>query len=280
MSITEVNGQAANTGGADIKVTDGASAPAAVPTWDGFNDDNKGYLTSKGYKDVNEVVNSYRNLEKAIGVPKERLLKLPEKADDPAWNDIYGRLGRPEKPEEYKLELPKDADTGMVDWFKKTAHELGLTRKQAETFFKSYNDMAGGKLAEMQNAAIQTEQQAEANLRKEWGKAYDQNLTVVAEAAGKLGIDDAMVGKLKGALGIEGLNKFVYGLAQKIGGEAEYVGSDGGTKGFRALTPQEAQYKLKQLHGDSDFLRRYAAGETAAVEQFKQLTEFAYAETN
>src|SRR5690606_18358521 len=81
------------------------AAPAATTTtqttatdWtSGFSDDLKGFVQNKGFKDPASVLDSYRNLEKLMGTPKERLLRLPENMDDAnAMGEIYTRLGRPQ----------------------------------------------------------------------------------------------------------------------------------------------------------------------------------------
>ena len=87
----------------------GAAAPSTPPSWTtGFTDELKGYVDAKGFKDAQSVVESYRNFEKIKGVPQERLLTLPEKDEDPSWNDVWKRLGRPDQPKDYQLEVPKE----------------------------------------------------------------------------------------------------------------------------------------------------------------------------
>ena len=81
-------------------VTETPAAPAAPADWTaGLPEEMKGYVQNKGFKDPSAVVESYRNFEKLMGVPQDRMIKLPEKAEDKAaWDSIYNRLGRPEKP--------------------------------------------------------------------------------------------------------------------------------------------------------------------------------------
>src|SRR4051812_22872278 len=70
------------------------TAAANAPWYGGVADaELRGFAELKGWKSPDDALVSYRNLEKLQGVPPERLLKLPEKADDPAWSEIHGKLG-------------------------------------------------------------------------------------------------------------------------------------------------------------------------------------------
>src|SRR4051812_7514574 len=74
-------------------------APAAPADWTaGLNEATRGFVENRGFKDPQTLADSYVNLEKLMGVPKDRLLQVPEKDDDAeGWGKVYNRLGRPEK---------------------------------------------------------------------------------------------------------------------------------------------------------------------------------------
>jgi hypothetical protein len=150
--------------------TSGVIPTANGSDWtSGLSDDLRGYAQNKGFKDPGAVVDSYRNFEKLMGAPKERLLTLPEKSEDPAWGEVYNRLGRPLKPEEYQLSVP-EGDSGEFakaasSWF----HEQGLSKKQAQGVVNKYNEHLA-KQSEAQ--ATQQKAQIEADdlaLKKESG---------------------------------------------------------------------------------------------------------------
>ena len=79
----------------------GAGAGAPADWTSGFNDELKGYVTSKGFKDPASVLESYRNSESLIGklkgVGSDRIIGLPEKADAPEWKDNWNKLGTPKE---------------------------------------------------------------------------------------------------------------------------------------------------------------------------------------
>src|SRR3990167_3081868 len=82
-----------------------------TPAWtDGLPQETLGFVEKKGWKGNADVITSYQNLEKLQGVPAERIIKLPEKLEGTEMDVIYNRLGRPEKPDGYKIPVPEGED--------------------------------------------------------------------------------------------------------------------------------------------------------------------------
>lgn len=253
-----------------------ASGGATPPDWmSGFNDDLKGYVQNKGFKDPSAVLESYRNLEKHLGAPKERILQLPEKSDDPAWNDIYGKLGRPEKADDYKIEIPQGhGDEKFAAWAKGTFHELGLSAKQAETLAQKWN----GYVAEGLKGQVEA-QQAEADrqdkaLQQKWGAAYEQNIGVAREAMAKFGVDTAKIDQLESALGYAGVIELLYTIGAATGEHSFVGGNNGGGGANRAMTPQQAKAEYDRLMTDKNWVAKWVSGDKEARELKSRLVQF------
>ena len=93
----------------------------------------RGEAAFKDIKNLEGLADSYYNAQKMIGVPKDQLLRLPTSDKPEDWAPIYNRLGRPEKPADYKLKIPEGfppAEKAYVDSVTARAHELGLSQKQ------------------------------------------------------------------------------------------------------------------------------------------------------
>lgn len=276
-------GASPNPSGADAASVGATSGPAsgAAPAsaWtDGFDPDSLGFVQNKGWAGPKDVLTSYRNLEKLVGAGPDKLLQIPGADDADAWNSVYNRLGRPEKPEDYSINMPKEmADEEFAGWARNTFHELGLTNKQAEALSTKWNEYMGGRQGQSQEAyKMEVAQQNDA-LKKEWGAAYDQNLTMAKTAAREFGLDGATIDKLEQAMGFAGLMKFMQGIGSKIG-EASFVSGDGAGAGnnFGAMTPQGAMQQISALRADPAFVKRYTEGDTEARAKMEQLHKWAY----
>lgn len=275
---------AATTGGASTPPPAaaagvGASGASASDWTSGFNEDQKAFIANKGFKASGDVIESYRNFEKLMGVPAENLLKLPAKDDDvEGWNKIHARLGRPEKPDGYKIPMPeKGGDPEFAKWAQGVFHEAGLTSKQAEKVASKFNEYAFAKQQQGAEAVQQRGRDAEVELKKDWGMAYEQNLKVVDRAAAELGLDDPQLLKLREAFGPAGAIKFLHTLSEKLGGEHTFVTNGVGSQGFNgAMSPAAAQNKINTLKGDKEWVTKYVNGDSKAKEEMDNLMRMAY----
>lgn len=255
-------------------------APAATPTdWTtGFNDETKGYVQNKGFKTPGDVLDSYRNFEKLMGTPKERILKLPEKEDDPAWGEIHERLGKPKDAKDYDIKVPEGlGDEEFAKWARGTFHELNLTKKQADALTAKWNEHVGGMVKTKGESYAQQVDAQQANLKKEWGAAHDQNLNIAKNAAREFGMEPKVIDALQDAMGYDGVMKFMHQIGSKIG-EHQFIPNGGGGSGagFGILSPAAAMNKIAVLKQDPGFVQRYTTGDAAARQELEQLHKWAY----
>lgn len=233
-----------------------------------LSQDHKGYVENKGFKDVSAIVDSYRNMEKLIGVPKERLLKLPEKDDDPTWNDIYGRLGKPEKAENYELKPFNEDTKEFTDWMRGAFYDLNLTKKQAESLNAKMNDYWTGLQSKAQEIKVEKVKAQEQSLRKEWGAAYDKNVHTARKAAMDLKLDANDIDALESALGFDRTMKLINQVGTYLG-EDRFVSGASAFDG--ALSPAAARDKMEALKRDPEFVKRYTQGDYSAKQEMDRL---------
>lgn len=106
----------------------------------------------------------------------------PEGNQDPKlWDEVYKRLGRPDKPEGYtmpKLEgvpedrrMPKETMTEVMGLM----HKAGVSDRQWQTIAEGWNQIvAKGLEAQQQQAAL-----ALNPLRQAWGGQFDANVALI-----------------------------------------------------------------------------------------------------
>lgn len=272
-------GQATGASGATGQpVIGGAATPPASgqPAGDwttGFNDDLKGYVQNKGFKDPQAIVESYRNFEKLQGVPQDRLLKLPESIDlsTPEGRAVFERLGAPKEAKDYKIEIPKEAgDPKLADWFREVAHKNGFTHKQVEGLIGSWNET---QATARKIASEQLEQKAsvaEQNLKREWGGAFEQNTNIAKGGAKALGVTKEQLDALEDSLGFDGAMKLFHKLGAATG-EHEFVTGRPANGGL--MTPQQAQSRINDLQKDKQFYARLKANDADAKKEWNRLHE-------
>lgn len=148
-----------------------------------LSDDLKADKSLENIKDIESLAKSYVHAQKMVGGDK---IPVPNKfATEDDWKAVYEKLGRPETPDGYKYELGEDAKINeeALKVFSDQAHKLGLLPTQAEGVVKFYNDMVAQDENSAETTAVAAREQAQTDLKKEWGPAYDHNLTRAASVA-------------------------------------------------------------------------------------------------
>jgi len=136
------------------------------------------------FTEIDALAKSYINATRMIG--QDKVAVPNENSTDDQWNEVYGKLGRPESADKYKLEVQSETaplDEGAIKQFAENAHQLGLNNKQAQGILEFYKNSMEGSV---QQARIDTETaqaNAEAELRKEWGRSFDENLKKAGSVA-------------------------------------------------------------------------------------------------
>lgn len=255
----------------------GTPAAGGAAPWYGQADEaTAAYITNKGWDNPIKAIESYRNLEKFAGGSKS-LIELPgDDAPPEKVSEFYDRLGRPKSPAEYGIQPPEGADKALADWFTKTAHDQGLNAKQAKGLFEQWQAMSSERVQAMEAEAAQATEIGIRDLKREWGAAYDANITAGRRAAAGLGFDEAKLSSLESKLGTGEMLKLFATLGSKMG-EPDFAvnGRSGDAAGF-GTSPAAALQQISDLKNDQGFMTRYMSGDKDAMAKMTRLTGLAY----
>ena len=264
-------------------VADGhGAAPAAAPevqtSWhSGFDQETSGWLENRGLTKLDEksaipeLVKGFRNAEKYIGTPADKLVKIPDwdKADKVELDQIYSKLGRPNDPKEYNIQVPDGQPRDYADAAQAKFHEIGLSVRQANALVEWNNGQAQAIIENQSTSKAQAMKDQEAGLRNEWGDAYDKYDSMAANAINSLGVKDNQLAALRDSLGFDGAMKLFANIGEKIG-EAQYVSGEG-RGGNGPMTPAQAASKLAQLKKDKEWVNKYLAGNAEVNAEMNRL---------
>jgi len=255
----------------------GDPAPILSPAWlDTLAAEDKALAEAKGWKDPVDVLQNYRELEKFTGVPKDRLVKIPDSDGD--WEPVYTQLGRPSSPDGYDYEVPEGGDANLAEWARGTFHKLGLSKTQGEGFLKEYDDFAKGFVEESAET-LETELAAQQlALKQEWGAAYDAQMKQAKAGARALGLADEVIDGLQKQVGFDGVMKAMQQVGAKVGEDTFVGGGPGETGDMRVMTPQQAQDRLTELKATKEWADKYRSGDPKARRESEALLQMAYPE--
>lgn len=242
----------------------GAPTNGAETPWhkgEGFDPELTGFVEHKGFKTPGALAKSYRELEKLQRTPRERLLELPEANAAPeAWDPVYARLGRPEKPEDYG-DLPevKSGDTDLTADIRALVHKAGLNPRQAKALIEGFGARTSALAAAKDEAFEAASTNELAGLKREWGQEFDKNIRVGREVVNRtyaaMGYKDAgeMQADLTAFERQVGTGKFLKLFAFLGRGLGEHSFEQGDRPqggGFGAMTPERARAGMAALRAD------------------------------
>jgi hypothetical protein len=224
----------------------------------------RGEAAFKDIKSIDALADSYYNAQKMIGVPRDQLLRLPtsDKAED--WAPVYDRLGRPAKPDDYKLKVPEGfppAQKSYVDSVSKAAHEAGLSQKQFDAVQNWLYTQAGQTMAQQKASADATAANWVGSLKTEWGQAFDTKVQQSKDAIAHYDAALKLNGDLVKALNETGLGnhpgfaKLFAGLARNLHEDGKLTGKAFGESALQS--PVEAQQQIAALRQDTNFMKQY-----------------------
>ena len=155
-----------------------AEQPTVSKSWkDIISEEFRNDPNISKFTEIDALAKSYINATRMIG--QDKVAVPNQNSTEDQWDEVYNKLGRPESPDKYKLEVQSETaplDESAVKQFAENAHKLGLNNKQAQGILEFYKNSMEGSV---QQARIDTETaqaNAEAELRKEWGRSYEENI--------------------------------------------------------------------------------------------------------
>lgn len=228
----------------------------------------RGYSETKGWKTPKDLAESYRNLEKLAGVPKERLLKLPEKLDDvEAMKPILSKLGlsAPDKADDYGLTTLEGADLEFAKVAQGWMHESGLSKAQALK-------LAGLQMAWEKQQKGQLDEAAAQELGA-FDAKHGANAEAKKEAARRaitnFGVDEDGMKAVEAALGPARFFDLFSGIGERIG-EAKFIDGDSKPKSF-SMSPEAAMARKTELMTSTDWVKKYTGGDAGAANEMARL---------
>lgn len=249
--------------------------------YDSLPDDLKMEKSLQNFKSLEDATRAFVSAQKMVG--KDKITVPDVKTATPEeLQAVYKKLGLPEDVKDFAVELGTDhgLDEGFLSKVKEQAHKTGILPKQLESILKWYSGESKNIMAEITKAQQTEHLKAHANLKNEWGNAFDQNLT-----AAKLALQDGATPEEMKYLADMKLteNPVLIRIFSKLGNvlkEGQLKHSGQGGFGNSHVAPQQALAEAQKIMGD--FSHPYNnpnhAGHKAAQLEVEKLMKDAYPE--
>jgi len=226
-------------------------ATATDSSWrDQLPDDLRDHQSLQNITDVGALAKTMIHAQSMVGAEK---IPIPGKwATDDDWSEVYGKLGRPDAATGYEYDFGEaEVDQDFVNGFSDVAHKAGLSDRQAKALAGWYMEQmpeAADPEAVSQNVEA-SKLEAVAELRKEYGNAFDDRVKLGNNLLIEFGSEDLMDLRLADGTPLINNPAFVKTIINAAHYIQESVSEDKliGDKGSGAITPGEADQKLQEL---------------------------------
>lgn len=224
-------------------------ATALVP------EDLQGLGVYKTVTNVGDALKQLGHLEKLRGKQGKGVFVPAEDATPTERELFYKAMGRPDTPEGYAFDIPKEMEAAYskesVQAARQAAHEAGLTPKQFAAIMdfdrKRYESAAQQHVADAASAV----EAAEKALRARWGAAYDERLHI----ANRIVAENVPEADKAAVLAAIGNNPVVADFLATVGKKFMEDGTvRPGAAVTGALTPAEIRGKITELEATPGFI--------------------------
>lgn len=273
----EETGQPGEGGGKEtMPPAEGEKGGGEAKSWkDELPEDLRNDPNLEPIKDIPGLAKSFVNVQKMVG---NRIPLPKDEADDEAWSEVFDKLGRPESPEKYAIEVPEGYPTNeeFITSMRKAAHSAGLNQKQLNVLSSAYLEQEKAQLEAYQAQSLEQAKKASDALLKDLGgeeklteayKVVERAVEVYGGEALKDELDSVLIERdgEKIRLGNSPhLFKAFYDLGKGLGEDG--LPSDGGGPAGRNATEQ-----IAELRADKNFMERYNSGDPIARKKMSEL---------
>jgi hypothetical protein len=212
------------------------------------------------YKTADEFYKGYRNLIETVG--KKGVIVPDDKSKPEDVEKFYNAIGRPEKPEGYKISPIENVHPSIeitpesIAGYQMLAHKYGLTQKQADGLNRDYLSVMSKAAEENERLEKEAVANAQEKLQKEWGSKFEAKRDAIANAIINAGGQEAL--DAMGGVNGYGNNPVVL---RALGNLVAMIGEDS-MNTFRAEhgsgvnnasgneTPDQAMEKIRIIESD------------------------------
>lgn len=195
------------------------------------------------------VAKSYANAAKLVGMDKNQIIALPKENTPEAMAPIWDKLGRPADAKGYEIEQYKETlPQEVLGKYAELAHKSGISKSAFQALVGEFvnESVAGQKL--MQEQEEQQIQQWQAEVKKEFGAAYDDKINFARKVVESFGLSE-VIQQNPTMFEHPAIIKAFAAIGEKT---SEGTVLSNGAVSHGKLSPNEAKMELSKFQSDKD----------------------------
>lgn len=256
---------------------------------DSVEDEYRNDPSISKFKNINEMAKEHVNLQSILG---RKGVVLPTEEDGAEiWNRYRKDMGIPDNHQNYSksgFEAPEEIgwDSDFESSIAEAAHKLNISDSQFSGLLNAYASGLKQSLEKNEQINQESSEKSRAQLKKEWGAAYEANVNIGINALSHLtnGSPKSIAEITLSDGSSLGNNTDFIKLMSSIGKQFQERGLiNGESVNNSALSPEEAIKKLSALMADPEkssilFNPDFHPSKEELVKERERLLSFAYPE--
>ncbi|MGN6596085.1 hypothetical protein [Sphingopyxis terrae] len=273
-----------NGAAAAASAADGGEG-GAPPEWLGIFSDkapgegqtaSRDWVKSKGFKDPDAMVSSYRELEgKFLSGDK---IVLPKEGDGPEVIEAFHKaIGRPDAADAYDLKLGdgEEVNEDLAKVMREAAFKAGVPASMFAAMAEPFNAYMRDVLQNHEAAQVQQREAGVAEYRTEVGDKFNTHIAAGNKAMRLLELSGEDIAGIEQGLG----TKKTLALFAKLGmGMGEDILLDAGGRPKFSMSKEEAQAELDRVGKEPGYLDKLKSDPTVKARREHLLSVVAAAE--
>jgi hypothetical protein len=241
----------------------GAGNGAAPPWYAAFDDITKGTLQNTGLDKLEPVaavakaVQMFRDTQSKLGIPADRVLRVPDPTDEAGWKIVHQRLGVPDTADGYDFSTVKmadgsDLDAGLVAFLRTTAASLAIPKDRAPQLAAALVQQQTERAAREASAAAIQNGEARLRLQQNWGPNMPGNKFIADRTAAMLGLPPDLMAEIEKSPKYDSIMEGLRAAGERMG-EAQLIGQGAGGQQGQIRTREQAAARIEELIKDRSF---------------------------
>ncbi|MBX3480007.1 MAG: hypothetical protein KF842_06380 [Caulobacter sp.] len=240
---------------------------------DHFSDEEtRGYMARKGFKDVQALGASFASLERMMSSDSRRVM-LPTGDDDAeGYERVFTALGRPQSAEDYGFGELAGADADFSRQAAEWLHEAGVGKGRAGVLAEKWNAYVAER-ASAEEAAFEAQSRSDwIDLQRDWGPKFAENTEQFRRGALSFGLDRQEMAAIEAGLGTRRTVEVFARIGQALG-EDRFIEGEG--RGGFGMSREQAESRIASLRRDQAWQARWMAGGADEKAEWSRLTKIA-----
>ena len=239
---------------------------------DALPEELKNDPTLQNINDIESLAKTAVHQQKMIG----SRIPLPKNEEEKA--ELYSKLGRPEEPNKYEVDVPQDYQQYFreegINEFKNVAHKIGLNNEQVKALMDFQIAQINHEVENQGNNLNVQREEVEQTLKQEWGFDYDKNVRAAQRALQVYGDEDMLELMNTEA----GNHPALIRMFAKLGSEVTEDMAKNTQNNRLAVSPIDAKQEIEQIMSDTKgpYFDANHKDHKATVEKMRQLHEKAF----